>query len=633
MLKKYSSLLICSVVVFGLNITPVHSQPEAIQFPPEIKHAIELETRTDSGKPGKAYWQNFADYKIDATFNPNSLEIRGIEEIFYKNNSPDTLHSILVHIFPDIFREGTVAEFYIDANDKSSGVELESMLVNSEIVNLDPASGNCEYDDTYLWVDLLRPILPESENNIKISWNYTLNETSHMRTGQVDSSSFFIAYWFPRVGVYDDINGWNNYNYTGTAEFYNDFGNFDVNITVPGGFVVFASGELQNPQFTLANKYYLRYKQAKESFEKTKIIEAQDIPHRDFTVPDPEIAWHFKASNVSDFAFALSDHYVWDAIMLNNPGGHQPITLNVAYDHAAPNFAKVIQIAKRSIEYMINDLPGIPFPYPAMTVFNGLDEMEYPMIVNDIGINDIKSTFSLTAHEICHTYFPFYTGCNEREYAWMDEGLVSFFEYSILRDIFDPDYISLFFLDDYVSIMGTSKDLPLIVSSELIKSEYYYALSYSKAAMFYSILQNEMGKDAFKKMLGDFAEVWQGKHPTGFDFLYFIHYSSENGLSWLIQPWFFEYGFVDLAIESVERNSDTYEVKVIRKGNLPAPVNLQLIYTDGTANVIRGKALVWKNQVFNTKIEVSAEKEIKSFEVFQDMPMDLYPDDNIFYMK
>jgi len=503
------------------------------------------------------------------------------------------------------------------------------MQVNNKIIDFSPTHENIVYEDTYVYVALNNPIIPGSGNTISLNWEYTVNMNSHIRSGQVDSTSFFIAYFFPRIGVYDDIEGWNDYYYTGVGEFYNDFGDFDVNITVPGGFVVWATGELQNAKYTLSDKYYKRFEEARNSDKVITIIDPTDLIYQDFTAPDPEITWRYKAQNVSDFAFALSDHYLWDAIHLevDKPNGKK-VFLQTAYDKNSPDFFKVIQIAKKSILYMSEELPGVAFPYPAMTVFNGLDEMEYPMIVNDHSLTDIKQTFSLTAHEIYHTYFPFLTGCNERKYAWMDEGLTSFFEFNLLRDVIDSNLTSLYFLDYYHQIQGSEKDIPIYSSSEIIRPDEYYAISYPKVATFYSVLRDEVGFDNFKAIIQKFISDWKGKHPTGHDLLYAFNFNTEQDLTWLIRPWIFEFGYVDLGIKEINQTGNNYSFTIENKGLFPAPVLLKLNFKDQSFLILHEKPGIWKNDIKEIKIETEFNKQLQSAELIYSIPMDVNTDND-----
>jgi hypothetical protein len=199
------------------------------------------------GKPGPKYWQNRADYSMDINFDPVTRILTGKETITYSNNSPDTLNELLLFLFPNYYKKGNARDDTIDYRDESPGVTIEQMKVNNIPVDISPGSRFFEYGHTHLKLLLEKPLPPGKSLLLSISWYYTLNENSHTRTGSVDASSFFIAYFFPRIAVYDDIHGWDDSLYTGIAEFYNDFGNFEVSIAVPRNFMVWATGSQQNP--------------------------------------------------------------------------------------------------------------------------------------------------------------------------------------------------------------------------------------------------------------------------------------------------------------------------------------------------------------------------------------------------
>ena len=627
MIQKYFYVLI---LVYSLQIC--HAQDSELFQPINFQTAIAKQTRTNTGVPGNEYWQNTADYSITLDYNPTSRFLSGKETIRWKNNSPDTLDYLLLHLFPNLYKKGNPRDIEIAAEDLTDGVHLLSMTVNSKIVDLTEDSKMLEEEFTFDWINLRTPILPHSENDIEISWEYTLNKGSHMRTGQVDDGSGFVAYFYPRIGVYDDINGWNAYEYLGTAEFYNDFANYDVRIKVPQHFIVWATGQLQNPAEVLSNKYYLRYQDCLTSDNIVHIVDSSDLKYKDITSPAPYNTFSFKASHVSDFAFAYSDHYLWDAVQLHQTSDqNNTVLLNTAYNSSSSDFYKVVYIAKKSIEYMSNTIPAIPFPFPEMTVFNGLDEMEYPMMVNDNSLPYINETFSLTAHEIYHSYFPFATGCNERKYAWMDEGLTSYFEFRLMEEITKKHTPDIYLMDDYLDAMGSETDLPLFSNSESIKDEVYFNLSYSKAAMFYSVLNAELGDQEFLRLIQEFFNTWEGKHPSGTDFLNFMAHFGEYHLDALIKPWFFEYGYVDLSIRNAEITGDHLSVDIERLGKLPAQVSLQVKYTNGDEEMIEAfKPNSWMKGEKDLTTSFQLHGEPQWIKLGFPLPMDAHPEDNVF---
>jgi hypothetical protein len=625
------SLLFASIVI--INIQCLRAQKPLFYEPANIHNAYEQETRSRNGQPGNHYWQNQANYKMDIRFNPLTNELKGNAVITYFNYSPDTLKEMIFHLFPNVYKTGMMRDFEIDPSDTSQGMQIKSLTIGGNIVDISSTSEMMNYDHTLARLSLESPldyILPDTTVILAVSWEYTLNSASHMRTGQIDSTSYFIAYFFPRIGVYDDIEGWNDYYYQGTTEFYNDFGNFDVSIELPAGFVVWATGQLQNPARCLTMKYLNRYLMARDTNIMIRIIDQQDLLYRDFTPPDPEVVWNFKADHVTDFAFALSDHYLWDATsVVVDKNTEQTTLIQTAYDQNSADFFKVNPIAKKAVEYMSFDFPQIPFPYPQVTVFNGLDMMEYPMMVNDVSLEDIKGTFSLTAHEIFHNYYPFSTGNNERKYAWMDEGITSFFELIMMREIVDENFLSIYKYDSYKTEFGHERDLPLITASELIRAPHYYHNSYSKAVLFYLTLDQEMGRKQFTTFLQKFSESWSGKHPTGYDFLYALSDFTDQKINWLIQTWFFEFGYVDYAIEQVRQQDDQLNITIRKKGVLPSTILLKATTSEGESQFSRINPSEWdrNSDIYNLLINGN---DFTRLDLEFDVPMDAFPEDNHF---
>jgi len=576
------------------------------------------------GKPGPKYWQNRADYFIHINFDPVTRILKGKETITFYNNSPDTLNELRLHLFPNYFKKGIARDDNINYSDVSSGVTIEQMKVNN--VDISPGSRPLKYEHTNLKLQLKNPLPSGKSLDLSISWRYTVNKGSHNRTGSVDPSSFFIAYFFPRIAVYDDIYGWNDSLYTGTAEFYNDFGNFKVSIAVPRNFIVWATGSLQNPEEVLTPKYLQRFKSALSSGHIVHIINAEECTGKDITTPNSINTWTFKAENVCDFAFATSNHYQWDATSLvKDKTTGRRVFIDVAYSKDSVDFPHVAAIARQAIEFMSFEFPGYPFPFPNETVFQGLADMEYPMMVNDGSRKDIESAMKLTFHEIFHSYFPFFMGCNETKYAWMDEGLTSMGDYLFMGYQKKPDYQYIYFDHLYKNQIGHDLDVPIFARSDILKSPVYYNNAYSKAAAFFLILRDFLGADLFKQTLLEFMNLWHGKHPSPYDLFYFFQEAGGEDIQWLINPWFFEYGYVDLAVKKVSRHENLYRIVIEKKGRYPAPIHMKILYADGSSEIIHKKASVWKNGDSTYTIKKTTAKMIKSVE----LPEKIYLDADI----
>ncbi|MCK5077744.1 MAG: peptidase, partial [Calditrichia bacterium] len=249
------------VMIFTLSSNS-YTQSSGLYIPRNIQKVYDNKTRSLNGKPGKNYWQNSADYSINVEIDPQTRLLSGTEKIIYFNNSPDTLRELKLHLFPNIYKKGNPREEKIYPYDENEGVVIEEIFINNKKLHDSSHEKYTDYIEEDYNLRIFQHLPPGEKISINISWHYTINRYSHIRTGAVDSSSFFIAYFFPRMAVYDDIDGWNEFEYKGTSEFYNDFGRFEVAITVPRNFTVWATGILQNPEDVLNKKYLNRYKTA-----------------------------------------------------------------------------------------------------------------------------------------------------------------------------------------------------------------------------------------------------------------------------------------------------------------------------------------------------------------------------------
>lgn len=594
MKKKHSHLFVLSaILIFAVNC---FGKQSSLYIPINIRNAYQNNTRSYDGTPGPNYWQNRADYVIHIDFDPGSRLLKGLEKITYFNNSPDELSKLVFHLFPNIYKRGNARDLQIAPGDLTTGVSIDKISVNGNPIDNPMNSPAIRFSHTGFILILKKPLPSNGRTVVTISWHYTVNRETHIRSGAVGESSFFIAYFFPRIAVYDDIDGWNHFKYTGDVEFYNDFGSFDVSITVPRHYIVWATGILQNPQEVLTRKYLDRYVNAQASDTVVSIISAEDVNQKNITAANKKNTWEFRAEYVTDFAFALSDHYLWDgcSLTVDKQSGRR-VFIDAAYNKRSEDFYRVASLSRDAVNYFSRELPGIPFPYPAITVFNGKSEMEYPMMVNDISVDNFHYTIKLTAHEISHNYFPFYMGFNETKYAWMDEGWASFLDFQFVSDYAGPEHAYFYFWHRYKTKIGHLMDMPIITQSEFLKRPPYRYLSYTKPACFLLILKDLLGEDVFKSALHLFMERWQGKHPMPYDFFFSFSQAAGQDLDWLIEPWFFRYGYVDLAVKDITITDDNAIISILKKGRYPAPVHLQVTFTDGSKKQIKKTAAVWKD--------------------------------------
>ena len=628
---------IVAALLVGLATTATWSpaQTSDLYIPRDIQRAYENGTRSMDGRPGGSYWQNRADYDIAVRFDPVTGLLEGRETIHYFNNSPDTLSQLVLKLFPNYYKRGSARDRFIDPIDTGDSVTIDAVTVGGEELDVSPAddadrhpervrsmpqagvagAGWHETDNGMHFI-VSRVVPPGEQVTLSIGWHYTVNRGSHLRTGAVDSTSHFVAYFFPRVAVYDDIDGWDLTAYAGNTEFYNDFGDFQVTIDVPRHFLVWATGLLQNADDVLASPFSARYRAALASDTVVHVVDSADMTGRNITATSDRNAWRFVAENVSDFAFATSDHYLWDAtsLVVDSVTGRR-VLVEAAYNDSSSDFHEVAAIARASIEIMSNDMPGVPFPYPNMTVFNGLDEMEYPMMVNDHSLEDRQDVISLTSHEIFHTYLPFYMGINETKYAWMDEGWATLGHTVITNKLYQEEPTYIYGVDEYQQVVGSYIDVPIYAGSDFTKRPTYFYNSYPKAAIFYYMLEDLLGEEQFKQALHEYMRRWNGKHPTPYDFFWTFINAGGQDLNWLYQPWFFEYGYADLAIADVSRENDAYQIVIERVGRHPVPVHLRITYADGSTSEEHAPVSAWQGGNRTWTLEQSTDQEIRIIEL------------------
>jgi hypothetical protein len=353
-----------------------------------------------------------------------------------------------------------------------------------------------------------------------------------------------------------------------------------------------------------------------------RIIDSNDIIQKNITVSKANNTWKFKAENVTDFAFAMSDHYLWDgSSLIVNKGTGRRVFINAAYNKDSKDFYKVAKTARQEIEYMSTVLPGVPFPFPAETVYNGSGGMEYPMMVNDSSVPD-SIMVGLASHEISHSYFPFYMGINESKYAWMDEGWAAYIDFMTTSNLYSIERIKNSRVTAYKKAIGTDIDLPIIAISKYLKSPVYRYNAYIKAAYFYNMLKEYLGDKLFFKSLHEYMNRWNGKHPIPNDFFNSMSNASGEDLTWLIKPWFFEYGYLDLAIKNISLSGNDYKIVIEKKGSYPGGFKLRLTYADGTNEIISKNVSIWKGGKSQYIIERSSGKKIIKASLFDTIWID-----------
>lgn len=605
---------------------------QSLYIPLEFQAAYENGTRSLDGKPGAEYWQNRSDYKINASIDPVTGLLYGSAVITYYNSSPDTLDKIILRLYPNIYKKDAMRDFPYRSVSDSEGIMLQSISVGKRSFNIS-SDTSLEYTGTNLLIKNIS-INPGKQTVINVTWEFRIPKDNGIRMGQYDSSTIFIAYWYPQVSVYDDIDEWDLTEYTGQAEFYNDFNNYDVKITLPINFGVWAAGELQNPQDVLAQNILSKYSQALVSTEVVHIISDADIRENLplFNSSGETNTWHFIAKNITDFTFGAASGFLWDGRLAD--GGGKKIFVNAVYKPAAITFYEVCDITSRTVEMLSKELPGIPFPFPKITVFNGRGGMESPMMVN-MGAGEQRIwTVHTTVHEVVHSYFPFYTGCNERKYAWMDEGLTQMISEYIQYELDKTIDFRARNVKRYLDYAGQFDEFPMMYPSYMIKGEMYGNHAYFRPANAFNMMKDFMGDAVFKKALQEFIKRWNGKHPTPYDFFFTIEDVTGDELNWFFEPWFFKQGFPDLAIDSAFVKDDLLKIEISKEGELPVPAALTVKFKDGSTKRVYRTVSAWKNEEDESIwVDIEAESKPSVIELGNQYIPDIDSTNNYWHFK
>jgi len=573
--------LLVAATSFGQSVLPM---------PVNIQQTYANGTRSVNGAPGKNYWQNRADYTIKVNFNPKTRVLNGVVDIDYVNNSPDTLGQVYFKLYPNLYMKGAIRNMKVSAADETNGVQIKKLSINQKVES--PKQWTINGTNMVLTI----PTLSSGQKiHFTIAYSYILNKGSHIRTGQVDTGAFFIAYFFPRVAVYDDVDGWNQHPYLGTEEFYNDFCHFNAEITVPGNYEVWATGNLKNASEVYQPKIVDRITAAGQSDDVTDIITAADQTSNSVTTKGATHTWMIEADSVTDFAMAISNHYIWKArSLVVDPLTNRRTRVDAVFNTKHKTYYPVINYARKTVETMSYQFPKWPYPYPHETVFDGLDQMEYPMMVNDNPVENVNQDIELTDHEIFHTMFPFYMGINETKYGWMDEGWATIAEW-LISPVIKPGLVDEYGMDGYEASAGSEEDLPIMTLTPSLSGASVFTDSYPKPAMGYLYVKDMLGDSLFTKALHYYIAQWHGKHPMPYDFFNCMNTGSGVDMNWFWKAWFFDNGAPDLAISNVTKQQNDYTVTITSNGNKPVPIDLNLYYSDGTSRIIHKSVACWQN--------------------------------------
>ena len=616
--------MIRSFVFFAFLVLVLQAGAQTLTMPPEIQKAYANDTRSLNGKPGKKYWQNHGRYTIALTVMPPDNTIRGVEQITYFNNSPDTLRSLNMKLIVNVHRAGGRR---IGAADTSAGIKVDEIMLRGVKT---PWDNNAD-TTTNQMVDLTAPLMPHDSIKLDITWHYNLSHRPG-RDGIIDSTSFYIAYFYPRVSVYDDYLGWDTQPHTGNLEFYNDFNDYTLNVTVPKDFVVWSTGTLQNPSEVLQPAIAERLNQSMTSDSTIHVADKQDWTDKKVTAQNATNTWKWAAGNVSDMAIGISDHYDWDAgsVVVDSAVGRR-VSMQAAFADESQDFHHSVQFGRYSLAWFSNNWPGIPYPYPKSTAFQGFADMEYPMMINDSHSPDLVFAELVQDHEQAHTYFPFYMGTNESRYAFMDEGWATTFEYLIgtteRGQKSEDDFYKSFRVAGWIH-GPHDKENPIITPSPDVTFGPGNN-AYGKPSLSYLAVKDLLGDNLFRKGLHNYMNNWNGKHPIPWDYFYSMEKGSGKHLDWFFYNWFYTPGYIDLALAKVDKTAKGYVLDIKNIGGFAIPFDVIATYDDGSSESFHQTPIVWERDQKEIAVTIKTGKTVKSLKLEGGVFMDANEKDNV----
>jgi hypothetical protein len=583
--------------------------------------AVERGTRTRSGRPGPRYWQQWARYRLAAELDPVSARLTGRGSVRYFNRSPDTLPDVWIHLHQNLFAPGAPRN---EPVPQTQGLELSRVAAQGAVIEAVPPAelvrrtgGGYVVDATRMRIRLPRPLLPGDSVDLDFQWAFTVPPDGAPREG-TDGEVFMIAYWYPQVAVYDDVNGWQRDVYLGTSEFYMGYGDYDAELTVPEGWLIGATGTLTNPGDVLSPETRARLDRARRSADVVQVVADADRGAGRATTrgQNRKLTWRFRAPNVRDFAWGTSSHYLWDATIATT--GNAACSAGTARGEAARGcdarrdtavihtfyrpsrrqwaWHQSAKYARHSIEYLSRFL--WPYAYPQMTAVDGVvscSGMEYPMLTCIGGPRDTLSLYSVIVHEFAHMWFPMEVGSDEKRYAWQDEGLTRFNQIQAMQEYFRGyDRLSIS-RNNYVAIAQSDLEVPLMRHGD----EYPYATaaygvaSYDKMALNLEMLRALLGEATFMRAYREYGRRWVNRHPTPYDLWNTFEDVSGRDLDWFWRTWWFETWTLDHAIAGVRSAVGGVEIDIEDRGMAFMPARVAITRADGSVERAEVPVEVW----------------------------------------
>ncbi|HEX3928612.1 MAG TPA: M1 family metallopeptidase [Gemmatimonadales bacterium] len=577
-----------------------------------IRRAMAAGSRDSTGRPTAKYWQLWNDYTITASIDPATDMLTGHETVVLHNNSPDEMPNITLRLDENIFRAEAVRASA--PGEVTDGFKISALSFDGVAADLNATGGRgaggggrrgggagggaappltapalAGFNSTVGTIALQHAIPAHGTGTLDISWTYKIaggNSRAHRMTGRWGDSLFQVTQWYPRVGVFDDLKGWDVDPYLGPSEFFNPFGHWDVKLTMPGGWIVGGTGVLQNPQEVLTSTARERLSHVLDSDSDRIIVGPDEEGPGKATAAGDKLTWHFIADTANDFAWGTAKHFVWKATRAT-VAGKGPIPVNMFYlPGNATNYENAGPILRHAIEFY--GALWMPFSFPVHNAIDGPDNgMEYPMVV--------MSNQSPADHETGHEWWPMTVSGNETWYGWMDEGFNQYMNImsdadAAARHVIQPragrggnatatvaprgGFAGLNGRgESYGTTSGSETEGTLMWDANYGGPNYSFQ-AYSKTPLMLSMLGGIVGDSAVFRAQSAYAKAWRFKHPSPWDYMFIMDHELHQNLDWFWYYWMFTTEAVDGSIKTVTTTPTHTAVVVHQAGEMPSPVVL-----------------------------------------------------------
>ncbi|MFL5636923.1 MAG: M1 family metallopeptidase [Gemmatimonadaceae bacterium] len=567
----------------GASTLPERAVRRDIPITRMVQRAFAAGTRDSTGRPGRNYWQLWTDYRINASLDPKTSIVTGRETVTIRNNSDSAMRTVVLRLDQNFFTPN-VARLET-ASELTDGMQITRLVVNGQAINISdtvgaPIPGSQRRStpmatilrNTSARIPLANPIAAHGSGTLEADWRFRVPRVDNgrgTRMGRWADTLYQVAQWYPRVAVFDDLRGWDSEPYLGPAEFYNNYGHFDVSIEVPAGWIVGSTGVLQNPGEVLTPAARERLSHVLESDSVRTVVASTERGAGKSTAAGNRLTWHFVADTVGDVAWATSNQFVWNATRATIPGrGAVPINILYLPGHAQ-QYAQAGPVTRHALEFYSK--LWMPYAYPQLTMVDGPElGMEYPMF--------IMSAVFAADHEAGHQWWPMMVGVNETWYGFMDEGFNQY-----MNILSDADYAHKPAVLDslgrsYARMSGNELEPPLMWDENYAGPLYGFA-AYGKAPLMLSSLGGVVGDTAVQRAMSDYAKAWRFKHPSPWDFAFFMNSALHRDLGWFWYYWLFTTESVDGSIQDVRTVGQRTLVTIRQNGQMPSPIILKIEFT------------------------------------------------------